>query len=152
MKLALNLILVCSLSLLVVGKKRNGNMKGGLQMTNVAVSGNDMCGTNNKCNADQTHVVCMRIDGEFWTTTEQSAGIDPSLNEPHYHCICVGALTFYLDKKGGSADCEKFQCDGMNYEDTFLSDNYETDTIWMGRNETTKQARDAVNNCCNNPI
>ena len=102
MKLALNLILVCSLSLLVVGKKRNGNMKGGLQMTNVAVSGNDMCGTNNKCNADQTHVVCMRIDGEFWTTTEQSEGIDPSLNEPHYHCICVGALTFYLDKKGGS--------------------------------------------------
>jgi len=134
----------------VVSAKRHGDGKGTLQMME-----GDYCGAAGggaKCEGDNTHVVCMRIDQEFWDTTGQSSVTGEG--EQHNHCICVGALTYYMSQKGlQSIECGLIDCDGSNFASpSYLSEEGpETDDIWNnGKSpyQATKPARDAVRSCC----
>ena len=146
----MRVVLLCLFVVIVgvVSAKKNGNGdgKGTLQMM-----GEDYCGVGKKCSGDPTHVVCMNIGQDFWDTTEQAVTGE---GDPHKHCICVGALTYYLNKKGvESVDCGLIDCDGSNFDgDSYLSPTGgDTDQDWGNGNSLKQQtapARNAVNQCC----
>ena len=65
----------------------------------------------------------------------------------HNHCICVGALTYYMSQKGHSIECS-IDCDGSNFASpSYLSEEAPKQTTFNnGKSpyQATKPARDAV--------